>query len=402
MRRFPSGRLVVADRPPVVVLAVAVATAAAKFTTVAIAPVTVIATAAIAVHPVAIFPVTSAITAAAATATDSVAVVAAAAAAAAAAATVAAGGVAVSGATVVATGAQSAADEREQLLHVFVELVGQAGDAGTVRRRARLADGVSQHVRFEVHRFGVTRRLYQRPPLLQQILILVVLLLLMLPVLVLVLMVVLLLVQLVLAVPVVLSIVRIGRRGGDVRRRFRPVRFDHFHWRTVRLPLFRRRHRNAAVVHARRCRSTFGMRRPTSPGAPQTITPRRRLLVVHFPTRLLSAVHGRNDVATTVVAAVVATTSVVAAAAAAADNDPVGRAMATQCTALKRRPRTTVVVVAAGCSVVGRACSIPDRLPITNAGTVGSDRCPRKSSRPRTVNGRFAFAAATAVRRVTR
>jgi len=78
--------------------------------------------------------------------------------------------------------------------------------------------------------------------------------------------------------------VHVGRHGGDVQRRFWPVRLDHFHRRTGRMPLFRDRRNAAVVVHAARHyrrRLTFGTRRPPSPGAPQTITPQRRLLIVH-------------------------------------------------------------------------------------------------------------------------
>lgn len=57
------------------------------------------------------------------------------------------------GAITITAGAQRAADEREQLLHVPVKLVRQAGNAagaiGPLRR------DVTQHVRFEVYGLGV-------------------------------------------------------------------------------------------------------------------------------------------------------------------------------------------------------------------------------------------------------
>lgn len=272
VRRFPPGRLVVADRSPVVV--VVVAATVAKLT--AATAKAIVAVVAVAVA----FAVTIVVLA--------FAVVAAGAGAGAAA------GTGVRAAIVIASGAQSAADEREQLLHVLVELVGQAGRAGAVRR-VHPTDGVSHHVRFEVYRLGVTRR-----PMLLQVLVLVVvvslqllLLLLLLLILLLLLLlflhlllVLILLVLVLMVLVMVLRRVHIGRRGGDVQRRFRPIRFDHFHRRTVRPPLFRRRRRNAAVMHAPRCRSALGMRRPPSPGAPQTITPQRCLLVIHFAQRV--------------------------------------------------------------------------------------------------------------------
>lgn len=241
VRRPPPDRLAIADRPPVVavvvgIVAVVATAASAKSVTVAVTEVgvvTVVVTAAVTVVVIATITV--------------------------------------------ATGAQSGADKREQLLYVSVELVGQASDAGRGHRRVC---PVSKYVRLEVYRLGVSRLL--RTILTLRRLILPVFAL--LPVLLLLLQVLRLLLR---------RGIRVGRRGGDVQRLFRPVRFDHFHRRTVRLLLFRDRRNAAVVVHARqhRRRSAFGARRPPSPSAPQTITPQRRLLLVH--RRLVRVAFGR-------------------------------------------------------------------------------------------------------------
>lgn len=143
-------------------------------------------------------------------------------------------------------GAQSAADEREQLLHVPVELVGQASDAGTVDFGHCFGRVVPQ-IRFEVYSLGV--------PLRSLLLLLL------------------------------LRFLRAARvRGVFGRRRFRSVRFDHFHRQTVPRSWIRPSvllRRNAAV-HARR--RSFGSRPPPSTGAPQTTTTwrRRHVRPVHF------------------------------------------------------------------------------------------------------------------------
>lgn len=129
--RSPPRGLVVADRPAVVVVSAATAEAGA-----------VVAKSAAAISGV-------------------VADAAAAAAAVAFAVTVAVAVVVVVFAITIATGAQRAADEREQLLHVPVELIGQAGDAGSVVRgrgvRVVVVVVVAQHVRLEVYGLGVPR-----------------------------------------------------------------------------------------------------------------------------------------------------------------------------------------------------------------------------------------------------
>lgn len=61
--------------------------------------------------------------------------------------------VTVVGATTIAPGAERAADEREQLLHVPVELVGQAGNAGAVADLG--VPHVGKYVRLEMHGLGV-------------------------------------------------------------------------------------------------------------------------------------------------------------------------------------------------------------------------------------------------------
>jgi len=64
--------------------------------------------------------------------------------------------------TTIVTTAQSCANKREQLLYVSVELVGKTGDAVRAVRRRRAGHhgvggrDVSQHVRFEVYRLGVS------------------------------------------------------------------------------------------------------------------------------------------------------------------------------------------------------------------------------------------------------
>lgn len=69
-----------------------------------------------------------------------------------------------------ATGAQGTADEREQLLHVSVELIGKARNAAptaataatvVVVAAAVIVASVSKHVRLEVYRLGVTLRRQQ-------------------------------------------------------------------------------------------------------------------------------------------------------------------------------------------------------------------------------------------------
>lgn len=123
-RRSPHDRLAVANRPPVVVVVlvvvvtvVAATAAAAKSVTNAVAVVIITA----AVHVVVVVATTT-----------------------------------------IVTSAQSCADKREQLLYVSVELVGQTSDAVRAVRRRRAGHrgvgrrDVSQHVRFEVYRFGVS------------------------------------------------------------------------------------------------------------------------------------------------------------------------------------------------------------------------------------------------------
>lgn len=119
LRRLPPGRLVVADRSSVVVVAARVTAATAVATPVE-------AVVAVAVHAVAIVVVIFV----------SVDVL----------------HVFVAATRMLATGAQGAADEREQLLYVPVELIWKTRDAGTVRRRH---GAVSQHVRLKVHGLGV-------------------------------------------------------------------------------------------------------------------------------------------------------------------------------------------------------------------------------------------------------
>lgn len=128
VRRSPPRGLVVADRPAVVVVSAATAEAGAVVAKSAAAISGVVADAAAAAVAFAV--------------TVAVAVV-----------------VVVVFAITIATGAQRAADEREQLLHVPVELIGQAGDAGSVvrGRGVRVVVVVAQHVRLEVYGLGVPR-----------------------------------------------------------------------------------------------------------------------------------------------------------------------------------------------------------------------------------------------------
>lgn len=123
-RRSSPHRLAVANRPPVIVVVLVVV-------------ITVVATTAAAAKSV-----TNAVAVAIVTAAVHVVVVATA---------------------MIVTSAQSCADKREQLLYVSVELVRQTSDAGRAVRRRRRAGhrgvsrrDVSQHVRFEVYRLGVS------------------------------------------------------------------------------------------------------------------------------------------------------------------------------------------------------------------------------------------------------
>jgi len=251
--RSPPDRLAVANRPPVVVVVlvvvitvVAATAAAAKSVTNAVAVVIVTAD----VHIVVVVATTT-----------------------------------------IVTSTQSCADKREQLLYVSVKLVGQTSDTGRAGHRRVGRRNVSQHVRFEVYRLGVSRLrrtvLWRLVPVLLQAFVLLLVCTVLLQVFTLLMVFTL---MLVLMVPNVFALlllrrgIHVGRRGGDVQRRFRPVCLDHFHRRTGRLSLFRDRRNAAVVVHAARQyhrRSAFGTRRPPSPGAPQTITPQRRLLIVH-------------------------------------------------------------------------------------------------------------------------
>lgn len=122
LRRLPSRRLVITDGPPVVIV-----TVAAK---------TTVVTATVIFCTVVAFRIANAIVIAVVVVVVLVVVI----------------GI---GATTITAGTQRAADEREQLLHVPVELVGQTGNAGAVGRLRRRRRDVTQHVRFEVHELGV-------------------------------------------------------------------------------------------------------------------------------------------------------------------------------------------------------------------------------------------------------
>lgn len=237
-RRSPPDRLAVANRPPVIVIVLVVV-------------VTVVTTTAAAAKSV-----TNAVAVVIVTAAVDVVVVA---------------------TTTFVTSAQSCADKSEQLLYVSVELVGQTSDAGRVVRRRRRAGhrgvgrrDVSQHVCFEVYRLGVSRLwwtvLWRLVPVLLQAFTLLLVFKVLLQVFTLLVVFTLMLVFTVLLVFTLLLLrrgVHVGRRGGDVQRRFWPVCLDHFHRRTGRLPLFRDRRNAAVVVHAARQyrrRSAFGTR----------------------------------------------------------------------------------------------------------------------------------------------
>lgn len=122
-RRFPHDRLAVANRPPVVVVVVVTVVAATASTAKSITNAVAVVIVTAAVHVVVVVMVAT---------------------------------------TTIVTSAQSCADKREQLLYVSVELVGQSSDAVRAVRRRRAGHrgvgrrDVSQHVRFEVYRFGVS------------------------------------------------------------------------------------------------------------------------------------------------------------------------------------------------------------------------------------------------------